>query len=560
MTKISKKQIYKNYVSGSQLRNFILDDPIIDILNQNSPFIEKSPFINHLFKQGNSFESLINEKLLLDFESHNCSFISKGSHLEIGKDFFNLFNLTLQNINKGVPVIFQPVLFSEKQQLFGIPDLIVKKEFLKKSEIFFPKDKDTLLPLLFNEINNDDYIIIDIKWSTLGFKKNLELRENPKVKSYFSQICLYHQILKEFTKVSNYAIIIGRKSVYSDFTIFKPSAGIFLLNENIQKETEKGIIWRRLLKKNETNWKIKKILSGKQRNFPYSFVDPFPNMKNKYSSHPIKNLIANEISELTNIYYFPRNHSKILHQNGIFNFLNLSDSDLPFQNSKTGIIIKKIIDINKSGFKKFDTSEIKNPEILNSSTSDIFIDFETVSDIFENIDISLTPCYNLISVIGCGFIKNNKWEYKSFIIKEFTKDSEKEIIQDFLIFLKDNFENGSRLIHWSKAELIFLKEHLSLFSDFSFFDLCDFFIQNKIVLFNCFDFKLKNIANTLFNLNLIKTNWGDNTSSPLDSNVNFVECIRTQIKNEEFQNYINYNETDCKVLFEILEFLKLNIK
>jgi len=603
------KTLYKKrnkYISGSQLRNYILDDPIVDILEfkdlQNSSKFPSSKgnldfrhgvskkyklqkpesnkpgtcsglqanevsskykckFTQFLFNQGNHFENEINKRLQDEFGKENCVVISEeGSHIDpLTKEHQELFQKTISALMSNTPVIFQPVILSEKQELYGIPDILVKKEFLLKSEIFFPGCYQNLLKESYSEIPDDSYLIIDIKWSSLSFKKNLELSSNPKVKTYFSQITLYNFILKELGskydfKVSDYSIIIGRSSKYSAIKINEPSCGLFKIGSTIENETRSAISWRRILKDKGSNWNIQKILSGKQRDFPYDITDPFPNMKNTYSSHPSKEHIAKEISELTNIYYFPRSHSRFLHSIGKYCLQDISETDVPFRSRPTGEIIKKIIDINLKDSKEItslvDTSNLVS--FLPNEHDCMFIDFETVSDIYEEPNAYKTPNYTLITLIGCGYVEYGKYRYRSFVISELTKEKESEMVEKFKNFIEE--KKKRYLVHWSSAERTFLEEYIENFNSYKFFDLCKFFIDNKIVIKNCYDFKLKNVANSLYDHGLIKSSWYGNTS-PLEMNINFIDCIKKNKKNKEFEEYINYNSTDCLVLVDILNLI-----
>lgn len=61
-------------------------------------------------------------------------------------------------IKKGIPIIYQGVLHDQKNKVYGLPDLIVRGDFINKifnAEIDVYTDKKS--------INNYPYYIIDIK-------------------------------------------------------------------------------------------------------------------------------------------------------------------------------------------------------------------------------------------------------------------------------------------------------------------------------------------------------------------------------------------------------------
>ena len=93
-------------------------------------------------------------------------------------------------------------------------------------------------------------------------------------------------------------------------------------------------------------------------------------------------------------------------------------------------------------------------------------------------------------------------------------------------------------------------------------DLCDFFINEPLLLKGCFNFGLKNIGKCLYKNKLIKTTWSD-TDNGLDAMILFKDiCEKNSGKNIPIKRYteiseiVEYNKIDCIVLMEILQFLR----
>lgn len=64
---------------------------------------------------------------------------------------------------------------------------------------------------------------------------------------------------------------------------------------------------------------------------------------------------------------------------------------------------------------------------------------------------------SLIFMIGVGYEdSNSNWNYKSFIIKETSKQSENEMLTNFWKHinqtLKENNKDSGVFVHWSQAE------------------------------------------------------------------------------------------------------------
>ena len=85
--------------------------------------------------------------------------------------------------------------------------------------------------------------------------------------------------------------------------------------------------------------------------------------------------------------------------------------------------------------------------------------------------------------------------------------------------------------------------------------------MEPIIVQGVFKFGLKSIGKALYNHNLIKTTWDENDSG-LDVMIQFKELCKTKNKNIplkrclKIKEIINYNQVDCRVLYEIVELLR----
>jgi predicted RecB family nuclease len=94
-------------------------------------------------------------------------------------------------------------------------------------------------------------------------------------------------------------------------------------------------------------------------------------------------------------------------------------------------------------------------------------------------------------------------------------------------------------------------------------DMCKVFETVPIVVRGSFRFKLKHIGNAFYNNGLIDTHWTDGRMS--DGFRAMLEAIKLyrlnkpMSKNEEmYKEIIDYNEIDCRVIWEIVNYLRLN--
>jgi hypothetical protein len=88
-------------------------------------------------------------------------------------------------------------------------------------------------------------------------------------------------------------------------------------------------------------------------------------------------------------------------------------------------------------------------------------------------------------------------------------------------------------------------------------DLLKVFRQEPIVVKDSLNYNLKNIARALQSNGLIKTVWDGTYADGMGVMVSIIQ--NDNIKSlEVMYEVIKYNEIDCKVLCEILSYLRLN--
>jgi len=119
-------------------------------------------------------------------------------------------------------------------------------------------------------------------------------------------------------------------------------------------------------------------------------------------------------------------------------------------------------------------------------------------------------------------------------------------------------------IHWTDAEPSFYNRAQKEFNlpNKTFLDLYKVFIKEPISIKGALNYSLKTIANAMYKLKLINTFWDSNSkcSNGLDALVqaNKIYCENHNIEINKMSDISNYNEIDCKVLCEILGYLRIN--
>lgn len=217
------------------------------------------------------------------------------------------------------------------------------------------------------------------------------------------------------------------------------------------------------------------------------------------------------------------------------------------------------------------------------------------------------------------FNKDNDWEFICIYLTDFELKCELEMYRLFLQFviireevykqiydLKD--DETTRLFHWSIAELRFLDSAMSriksgkyteyhldnqdmifetlddnessesivstiqnelneLFDVFklstTWIDMYEIFQKEPILVKGSYKFKLKHVGNSFYQNGLISTIWDDGELS--DGFIAMLEAIKLyrnnktlSTDNEKFMKIVKYNEVDCKVIWEIVKYLRIH--
>ena len=153
-------------------------------------------------------------------------------------------------------------------------------------------------------------------------------------------------------------------------------------------------------------------------------------------------------------------------------------------------------------------------------------------------------------------------------MKNNTRQGEIEMFDEFYNHvekLEEEFNCQARYFHWYDAEPIFYRKFMSRTKDLDFRDLEKVFRTEPICIKNCYNFKLKSVATSMYNHGMIKTCW-DSDSECSDGRLAMILAGELYIKYANNSNMIEsdnimkdiirYNMIDVKVLYEILEYLR----
>jgi len=542
-------------------------------------------FTQFIIDKGNEFEDKV-----VDFINHNIEKVVTISN----KITPSTCDKTLEMMKQGVPIIHSAPVINKENKTHGIIDLLVRSDYVNKL-VQIPsltyKESSVNAPMLGK--NNYHYVVIDVKYTTLKLCSDGEsMRNYGNIPAYKAQCFIYTEAIGKLQGyVSPFAFIMGRRTSftrgldYNDYTPFCRLGKIdYTDKDRIYKHiTKKGIDWVRDVRQNGASWSVN----------PPSRPELFPNMCTD-SGHwqAEKRKIASEIGEITEIWNVGPKNRSIAIKEGITNWRDNRCSTVSLGiNSNRSETIDKIIDINRQDNIKILPQVISgNMNDWKNGGNDLYVDFETLSDIFTpNPDVTDQRQQGIIFMIGVGWEEDGEWKHKTFTCRNLTYDEEFLIMNDFATFVKDR--GNPKLHHWCADENFWksaverqlarltkpgyileerfwriidtnkqdeIKEHLTLEG---WSDLCKLFQNEPIVLKDCFNYGLKNIAKAMKKHGMITVDLDSDCDSGTSAMVNAWKCYNTTenaVETDTMKDVGKYNEFDCKVLWEIITYLRNN--
>jgi predicted RecB family nuclease len=273
-----------------------------------------------------------------------------------------------------------------------------------------------------------------------------------------------------------------------------------------------------------------------------------------------KRIIADELGEITSIWNCGVKNRNIAISNGINSWQDplCNSKNIGITNSNSSII-DKILDINRQEIDLIRPAKIKNNiyDWKNKCKNELFIDFETLTNLF-NEDIKTERIF----LIGVGWYDNEIWSYKSFKCEKNTHKEEYRILEEFTNFLKN--KNNPKLYYWSAENTIWnnaRKRHNFKVPNLeNMCDLLKIFRSEPIVIKGCFKFGLKSVAEAMLKHNMITVENDNNCKSGMNAMIQASQYYK--LENSSDSSIMNdietYNEFDCKVLWDIISYLRKN--
>jgi predicted RecB family nuclease len=580
---IKKKKSDLDWIAATATRNSILNDGFLDLIERKSPLLkdfsddifechksDKSSrtknFTSSIMEQGRIFEQKINDVLIKKFSSEEIINIYGNSDARSDLKYQE----TLQAIQNKVPIIIAGVVRNHDNRTFGIPDLIVRNDYISKFITLNPVKKS----------KKKFYYIIDIKLTTLYLMADgIHLRNSGSIPAYKAQLFIYNEALAEMQGYNpRQAFILGWKWKYTSKKIQYKGNNCFERlgtidfndrDEEYVKRTEDSVKWLRELKDNEGSWDLSES--------PLPHKNLYPNMCNHmdFPYRKIKETFAQSINDITLLWQCGPKQRARAHKKEIYDWKDIrcTPKALGFKDGPRSKILTRVLEANSGEYEvvpkyiKSDLGDWKKPEC-----QELYVDFESTCSVFTNFDtLPESSSESMIYMIGLGYIEKGQWKYVSFTVKSLDYDEEFRICDEFVRFIGDN---DPQLVHWSHAEPTMWKRMMSRNSEkvrgwnaINWFDLLKLFHEEPIGVKGCLAYGLKEIATMFHKHGFIETIWNSKSScvSGIDASVGaYVAWNEAKEKGLELTDIPllseieKYNEIDCKVLQEIICYLREN--
>lgn len=534
------------WISASSLYSVILEDHFSEWLKLYGPSEEKKGILPFLFSQGHAFEAGVVQLLRQKYQVVTIS--------PDGRYSLELLPKTQEAIENQVEIIHSAPLSNPNNRTYGVADLLIRTDILTQ-----------LFPDL--ELNSGEglYRVIDIKFTTLPLRADgVHLLNSDSIKAYKAQLYIYTAALARLLGVfPTQAFLLGRKYSYTSRkeTFVGESCFDRLgvvnfsgIDSEVISNTEMALEWIRQLREEGAGWSFQ------------DHPELYPNLKQNPT--PLKQKIARDISEITEVWYCGVHQRELALAQGISSWrdprFNSVVADL---RGNRGIVLDQLLEVNRNGPAILPSKISRMKAFLcKGKVSEFFVDFETVGGMFDDFTRLPKPhSIAMIFMITVGWVEEEGYRSETYTAQQLTSAEERRIMTQFV----SRIGKDSELFHWSDAEpnewKAALRRQQIQSPDFNlqdrWTDLLYIFHEEPITVRGALNFSLKSIARAMAEEKMISSCWDESLSDGLNAMYQAYQAylLPPAEKEKALAEIEKYNQIDTRILSEILNYLRQHL-
>ena len=588
---------WDDWIAATRTRNYVLGDPLLDWLSiygakhgfvpdtEYQGYDPRTDFTEFIFAQGRRFEDVVMEQI------ESLVSVTRITSTPFAARDLDVSAKTVEAMGEGAEIIYQGVLRNPETRTYGTPDLLVRSDVLAK---LFPGQVNAIVldqgaPGI--GLPSSHYCIVDIKFAALHLTGAGTLMNIGSAPAYKVQVFLYNSALGRiqgfipangFVIGRGWQIRKGRQTVRGASCLEKlgiiPMDSTVGRNMHINDAAREAVDWVRKLRRKGNKWDL----------YPKPSVpELYPNMGNTQDSpwHRAKGDIAQKLQELTllwNVGVAGRSHA---HSQGITRWTDprLSAETVGIISGERYDTLNRILQVNRE-----QGSPLILPATIKAAREEwgvrrpleFYVDFESVSDLNDNFnEMPQRAGTSMIFMIGCGYVENGEWVFSQFTTDKLTIHQERRILDEWfahMAFVKEKIDpDGSPplIFHWSPAErLSLVAEYNSVahrhpdivWPELAWFDFyTQVMLAEPVVVKGAMDFGLKSIVKAFNSHGFVDTLWRDGPADGLGAMIGAFWCDQkareeggSMRSNALMQQISDYNEVDCLVMMEAINYLR----
>jgi len=581
---------WDEWIAASRTRSYCSDDLLIDWLerfgdahgfardDRGPGFDSRTDFREFIFRKGLEFEHAVMAHLAQRFQMVTvCQ--ERGAVRERRS-----VEATFAAMAGAVEIISQPALWNAETSTYGMPDLLVRSDVLHR---LFPEclsEAEAAQPATDLSIGDRHYRVVDIKFTTLELAR--DGRARPAHLKYATQVWIYNEALGRLQGLTpGAAFLLGRRWRISPdrrgTSAFERLARVDRLSDARTSALE-ACAWLRRVRAEGAAWQV----------LPEPSVPELrPNMRERDETwQGAKARIATALEDLTLLPRVTPEKRAAGLSSGLARWTDARccATSLGISGPSYIALTDAVIQANQSpehGPIVFPDRVRANEHLWRDvGGPEFFVDFENVSDLDENF--STFPDAGgqaLIFMIGCGHFTGPAdalaWNFRVFTVDALVPGDERRAIEAWLAHMSAICEaagrtlDQARVFHWSPAETSTLTEAYNAahrrhgepaWPAVPWVDLLNRVIKAQpVTVRGAFGFGLKAMARAMHANRLIETLWSDSATDGLGAMVGAWWChheaARLGVSMREIdlmQEIEAYNEVDCKVMAEVLGYLR----